>query len=209
MVMRGQFLERPTLVPLGRDVMEGLSHRGERRPPLLVIPPRPDEGGSMDHVVAAEVVWAAATAGHRTLRFNYRGVGASQGERGTGKALVEEAGAALQVLEENAGEPGVAALAIGGSAQVLLELSRQYPEVRGVALIGPVGIAPEALRKLQKPLLVVQAEGDDRLPRAALSAAVSEAGGQLEVVERADRMFSKNLPEVGRAVVRWLMHLQA
>ena len=43
----------------------------------------------MDHVVAAEVAWAAATAGHPTLRFNFRGVGASQGEQGDPAARLD------------------------------------------------------------------------------------------------------------------------
>src|SRR5919201_77207 len=77
MVTRGQFLERPALVPVKDVVMEGLWHRGERRPPLLIIPPAPEEGGSMDHVVATEAAWAAATRGFPTLRFNFRGTGGS------------------------------------------------------------------------------------------------------------------------------------
>ena len=36
----------------------------------------------MDHVVCAELAWAAARAGRPVLRFNFRGVGASQGSRG-------------------------------------------------------------------------------------------------------------------------------
>ena len=102
MVTKGQFLERPTLIPVGREVMEGTAHRGVKRPPLLVLAPRPEEGGGMDHVIAAELAWAAATAGFPTLRFNYRGVGGSQGLAGTGEALVEDAEAAMRVLLENA-----------------------------------------------------------------------------------------------------------
>src|SRR5688572_23837884 len=97
MVLKGQFLERPTLVQHGELVLEALSHRGERRPGLLALPPPPDEG-SMDHVVWAEVVWAAAMAGFPTLRFNSRGVGASQGQPGDAQAQLEDARAALQLV---------------------------------------------------------------------------------------------------------------
>ena len=34
----------------------------------------------MDHVVGAELAYAVSHQGHPTLRFNYRGVGGSQGE---------------------------------------------------------------------------------------------------------------------------------
>jgi SAM-dependent methyltransferase len=69
MVSRGQYLERPALIPLGAEVLEGLWHRGERTPPLLIVPPPPGTG-SMDHVVCAELAWAAARAGYPVLRFN-------------------------------------------------------------------------------------------------------------------------------------------
>ena len=81
MVMKGQYLERPTLIPLANGlVLEGVSHRGEKRPGLLVLPPPPLEGSGMDHVVGAELAYAVSHAGFPTLRFNYRGVGGSQGE---------------------------------------------------------------------------------------------------------------------------------
>src|SRR5687768_14662872 len=103
MVLKGQFLERPTLIPVGGVVLEGLSHRGDKRPPLLIVPPTPEEGGSMDHVVAAEVAWAAATRGFPTLRFNFQGVAGSQGKRSSGAALVADAEQALALVHENAG----------------------------------------------------------------------------------------------------------
>lgn len=202
MVLKGQFLERPTLVPVAGVVLEGLSHRGEREPPLLIVPPPPFEGGSMDHVVAAEVAWAAATSKHATLRFNYRGVGASQGGRGEG--LVEDAEAALRVLEENTGCANPALLAIGGSAQVALELVSRHPGVGGIALVNPARIGAEDLSRLAHPLLVAVAEEYRTLPLAALAAAVTEAGGLFEVIEGADVVFTRNLPRVGRAVARWL-----
>src|SRR5689334_18160191 len=101
MVSKGQFLERATIIPVGDEVMEAVSHRGSERPIVLVLPPPPDEGGGMDHIVGAEVAWAVSQAGHPCLRFNYRGVGASQGKPGRGAALVDEALAALEAAAEN------------------------------------------------------------------------------------------------------------
>src|ERR1700694_3261670 len=98
---RGKVLERPALIPVGTELLDGLSHRGDLQPPLLILPPPPNEG-SMDHPVAAEVGWAAARAGFPTLRFNFRGVGGSQGVRGDENSRVQDAEAALRALEENA-----------------------------------------------------------------------------------------------------------
>src|SRR5688572_18357855 len=147
MVLPGQFLERPTLIPTGRDgktVLEGVSHRGTRQPPLLIIPPPPAEGG-MDHVVAAEVAWAAAQSGRPTLRFNFRGVGASQGKQGDAKSRLVDIEAAMQVLEENAGGAGVAALAIGGSAQSAVQLVAKHRSITGLAMVTPRDFEPSEL----------------------------------------------------------------
>ena len=208
MVLKGQFLERSTLVPVGDEVMEGTAHRGEKRPPLLVIPPRPEEGGGMDHVIAAELVWAAATAGFPTLRFNYRGVGASQGSRGTGEALVQDAEAAMRVLLENAQCGSLAVATLYGGAQVALALQARHPAVGGLCLIAPRDVDVASLARLDRSLLVVVGEEDKNLSRVALSAAVGETPrGELEVVEDAGPTFHRNLPQVGRFLAGWLKRL--
>lgn len=202
MVFKGQFLERPTLIPVGELVLEGLWHRGTGRPPVLVLPPLPHEGGSMDHVVLAENAWAIAQAGFPTLRFNYRGVGASQGTHGEG--TLEDAEAAMRLLLENTGARAFAIVALGGAAALALELQRAHPMVGGLALLGPMGVDADTLSRLRVPLLVVVGEHDLRQPRAVLAAAVVGNGGTLEVVEKADAQFSRNLPQVGKATVGWL-----
>jgi hypothetical protein len=207
MVLKGQFLERPSLIPVGPLVLEALSHRGEGRPPLLALPPPPEEGGSMDHVVTAEVVWAAAIAGFPTVRFNFRGVAGSQGARGGPEEQVEDAEGALHLLLENTGTTQACVAATGGSASTALELLRRHPGIAALALISPLRIGPEELARLSIPLAVVVAEHDLRLPRAALAAAVSGVGGRLAVVEHADQTFTRNLPQVGKAVVHLLRRL--
>lgn len=193
MVMRGQFLERPALIPVESLVLEGLSHRGQRSPPLLIVPPAPNEGG-MDHVVAAEVAWAVATAGHPTLRFNFRGVGASQGKVAPAIALAD-VNAALDLLLENAGTPAAAVLAIGGSAQAALALAADM-RVAGVALVSPRGISPTDLGSLARTVLVIVGALEKSL--------LLDASTPVERIPDTDAGFQRNLPMVGRSVVRWL-----
>ncbi len=205
MVGKGQFLERPTLIPSGTGVLEALSHRGDKRPPLLIIPPVPEEGGSMDHVVAAEVAWAAASTGFPTLRFNFKGVGGSQGERGDDP--LEDLEGALRLIRENTEAGAVVALAISESAKLTVELARRHPELAGVVLVSPVGIGGPDLSPVSQPLLVVMGARDVRQPRVALAAAVTENGGRFEMVDDADHVFQRNLPEVGRHVREFLKRL--
>ena len=196
---RGQYLERPALVPVGPLLLEGLWHRGSKLPPVLVLPP-PPEAGSMDHVVCAELAWAAARAGRPVLRFNFRGVGASQGTRGDAASRVEDAAGALRLLRENAGVVDVALAAFGDSAETALRLVGEHPAVVAVALVSP---SPGALAGgVQVPLLCIV--GEHEPGRTGLLAAASEAGGRVEVVPGADVRFQRNLPEVGRLALRWL-----
>jgi uncharacterized protein len=198
-VSRGQYLERPALVPVGSLMLEGLWHRGAKAPPVLVLPP-PPEAGSMDHVVCAELAWAAARAGHPVLRFNFRGVGASQGARGDAASRLEDAAGALRLLRENAGTVDVALAAVGDSAQTALGLMREHPGIVAVTLVSP---PPGALSAgVRLPLLCIV--GEHEPARTVLVAAASEAGGRVEVIPGADARFQRNLPEVGRRVLRWV-----
>jgi len=71
----------------------------------MILPPHPQLGGSMDSPVVAELAWALTRAGHATLRLNYRGVGASQGEWEEGRHDVDDLLAAVDHLARSTG-PG-------------------------------------------------------------------------------------------------------
>jgi hypothetical protein len=58
MVQPGQYLERPALIDAGGAMLEGLFHRGDRPPAVLLCPPLDAEG--MDAPLLAEVAWVAA-----------------------------------------------------------------------------------------------------------------------------------------------------
>lgn len=203
MVMPGQFLERATLVPVREElVLEGLAHRGKRRPGVLMVSPLPKEGGGMDNIVASEVLWALTQAGFPSLRFNFRGVGASQGEHGGPKELLEDLRAAHLVMSENVGSDAVGLVAVRGSALLALALAETTPAVRCLVLVNPRALEPALLLAVKVPLAVVVGEADDTLDRAALGAAVAQVGGELTVVPNADQTFQRNLPMVGKAALR-------
>ncbi len=205
MVVKGQFLERPTLIPTEHGlVLEGISHRGTKRPLLLVLPPTPNEGGGMDHVVSAELVYAAAHAGHPTLRFNYRGVGASQGSReATPKTLMQDAWAAYALAVDNAdgGTPVIASL--GGSDAVAWQLSKDHP-VAGLLFINPSLVGPDDIAQSPFEVSAVLAELDATQPRAEWAAVLETRGQVLTVVPGADRGYQRNLLMVGKAGAAFL-----
>jgi alpha/beta superfamily hydrolase len=177
--------------------MEGVAHRGERSPLLLVLPPSPSEGG-MDHVVGAELAFAASAAGHPTLRFNFRGVGGSQGPRSAGEALIEDALAALEVAEENAGDGRVLIASVNDSDAVALEVLRRAKDrIIGLCLVSPVRTA---VATWPEGVWVVLGEHDNLLSGSALLG----SGARVQRIPGADRAFRRGLPLVGKAVVECL-----
>jgi len=204
MVLKGQFLERPTLIPLANGlVLEGVSHRGAARPGLLVLPPPPIEGSGMDHVVGAELAYAVSRIGHPTVRFNYRGVGGSQGQPSRSPSeWLEDALAALQLAEDNTeGHPAVVAT-IGASDAVALKLA-ELKSIAGLVLINPSLAQPadfESRESLAWPLGVVVAEHDAAQDRGRWASVLDRLEGTFSLIPGAHRTFQRNLPMVGQAV---------
>jgi alpha/beta superfamily hydrolase len=196
-VLAGQFLERPALVDAGGVVLEALYHRGTRRPALLVCPPT-GPGGGMDAVPVAELAWAAARAGLPSLRFQHRGVGASQGEPDPARAL-DDARAALGHLGETAGRR-IAIAGVGGGCATAVALARLHPEVERIALISPSS-PPEPPLAAARVLVVLT---EDRAAEAGALLAPLGDRGAAEILQGADALFHAGLPALGRAVVAFV-----
>jgi alpha/beta superfamily hydrolase len=197
MVMRGQYLERPTVVQVGDLALEALYHRGNRSPAVLVLPPLGEGGGSpMELPIVAEMAWALHRAKRPTVRFNPRGLGASQGQLGGSEQWLEDAAAALAQLRDNAPALATAIVAIGGSAETALRIAREDGGVRAIACIAP---PPELRRLLHEgplpPTLLLFPEGrrwEGEEGRGPLLR-VSEIPGT-------DAQFLRGLPLFGQAM---------
>jgi len=196
MVLKGQYLERPTLIPLpSGEVLEAVAHRGSVAPAVLIVPPCPSDGSGMDHVAAAEIAFAASHAGHQTLRFNFRGVGGSQGAISTSdEQLTEELLAAFELARDNA-EGGPVLIASIGSSDRLVRTFIDRAPVVGWALVQP------SLRPFSTalPRVVVAPEQDASFDRSGWSTLLAD--GELLVLRATDRSYQRNLPLVGKAVV--------
>ncbi len=71
---------------------------GEPRAAALVCHPHPLFGGTLHNKVVYRTARALRNSGHVVLRFNFRGVGNSQGEHAHGVGEIEDARAALDWL---------------------------------------------------------------------------------------------------------------
>jgi len=134
--------------------------------------PHPLYGGSMDNNVVLAAVSAFQKDGWTTLRFNFRGVGRSEGTPGDGLHEVEDVEAALQILKENEGIDERETILVGYSfgAWVGLRALTGRPPLRGwVAIAPPVGIWDFPIGSgLEGVKLVVAGSQDPFCPPEAL-----------------------------------------
>jgi alpha/beta superfamily hydrolase len=201
-VRRGEYLERMVVIRSGDLHLEGLYHRGRIPPPAVIAPPHPQQGGEMDNPVVAELAWAITRAGHATLRFNYRGVGASEGGWSGGPGEVDDLAAAVDQLRETTGAAAVTVAGYSFGAWAAVEVARRRVEVGDLVLVAPptVGFDLSGLAEVRGRILAVHGSADSLVDPAALDRLLAPLGNRARRVALAgaDHWFGKGLAEVGR-----------
>ena len=214
MVERGQVLERMTLVHSGAFELEALFASGtfaaEGGVPVVLAGPHPRFGGNMDAPVLAEIVWALAAAGRPTLRFNWRGVGASQGDTSipplpavAPPSLADEVTDLTAAIDQHAAGGRCALVGYSFGAAVAAHVAAVHPSVERLALIAPlVGMLPfdwAALERSGVPTVILCGELDLHAAPTAVHAA---CGGRfpVQVISGANHSFQRGLPELARRV---------
>ena len=134
---------------------------------VLICHPNPVQGGTMLNKVVSTLQRTARDAGLITLRFNYRGVGASAGSHDLGSGEVDDAQAAAAWLRGE--DPHLPLTLVGFSfgGFVAAALGGRL-EGQGVALKQLFMIAPAVMRlsgseaaPLNVPLTIVQPDADE------------------------------------------------
>lgn len=197
MVRKGEYLERAVIIPAPHGALEGLYHRGDQAPPLLIVPMHPLEQGSMESALIAELAWAVTRRGHATLRFNYRGVGASAG-RFLEEHALPNARAAAAHLRETCGAETLAVAGFGFGAKIARALADEDEAIETLVAVSP---EPAVLNEFRRELLVVIAESEDPAVKEDLKArARALPNARVAVIPAADRAFVRGLVELGRVV---------
>ncbi len=204
--------ERPIVIAApgeGSLALEGIfvSGEGDGAAGAVIAPPHPLYGGSLESPVVTEVAHACARAGIATVRFNWRGVGASAGERSGDVADADaDYGAALEHLAATVSGP----LLAGGysfGAATAARLAARTSRVRQLVMVSPPPslLDVEALSGFAGRALLVTGGRDDLAPATELEPLVGgEARRALEVIPEADHFFMDGLVTLGRIVGEWL-----
>ncbi|MCY4575736.1 MAG: alpha/beta fold hydrolase [Chloroflexi bacterium] len=136
--------------PSGEEIPES----GGDLPGVVFFSPEPHLGGTMLSPVVEALTREVTPRGFVSFRFNYRGVGESQGENALGEGQVSDALAAVDMLREWPGvdEHRLGIVGYSYGASIALRASAQQPEgVRAVVAVSPI---------LDIPLIGIPTEGD-------------------------------------------------
>ena len=191
-------------------VIEGLLDQpeGAARGVAVVAHPHPLFGGTMDNKVVQTLARAFVQCGWTVARFNFRGVGASEGAHDGGAG---EARDFLSVVEQAAPKGALAIAGFSFGSFVASHAIQSLWERRAVDKIVFVGTATERLavadvpESLHEKTLVVHGEQDDTVSLASVMDWARPQSLPVMVVPGGGHFFHGQLPLLKSLVVRHLI----
>ncbi len=179
----------------------------------LVCHPHPQFGGSLDNKVVQTVARAFLQRGWSSVRFNFRGVGQSEGTWGEGVGEVDDALSVLgswRARPEFAGLPFcLAGFSFGG--YVAAEVAHRLPEGTKPRRIVLVGLSSEkqAVPVVPPDSVVIHGESDDVVPLASTLAWARPQHLPVLVFPGVGHFFHGQLALLKSVIVRELHDLDA
>lgn len=157
----------------------------------LLCHPHPLYGGSMHDAVLALADRAWARRGGSAVRFNYRGVGASEGSYDEGDGEADDAVRVGNWLRETHGAGALTLVGYSFGAGVAWRASDSLADVARVVLVAPPMPAMDFPHRPAPPAVLVHGDRDDFVDPASAAAWVAEqASARLLAVGGADHFFS-------------------
>ena len=173
-----------------------------RAPVAMILHPHPNAGGTMNDRITQELYKTFVRRGFATLRFNFRGVGRSQGTFDNGIGELSDAASALdwvQSIHAEAQSTWVAGFSFG--AWIGMQLLMRRPEVRGF-----ISIAPPAnmydfnfLAPCPSSGIIIQGVNDEVVTPAAVQKLVDKLRTQKHItihhdeIPRANHLFEHEM----------------
>jgi uncharacterized protein len=199
--------------PEGR--LEGRYHhaKDENAPIALMLHPHPQHGGTMNNKVVHRLYQAFVQRGFSALRFNFRGVGRSQGIFDRGEGELSDAAAALdwlQTYNSNASACWIAGFSFG--AWIGMQLLMRRPEIDFFIAVAPPASTFDFgfLAPCPASGLILQGDQDQLVESSAVQRLATKLAHQrdirvaLQLIPGADHFFHNHLEQLGAAVDAYL-----
>jgi alpha/beta superfamily hydrolase len=176
---------------------------------VVVCHPHPLYGGDMDSPVVMAMFRASTAAGLAALRFNFRGVGDSDGAWDEGRGEQDDVRAALDHLQARL--PATGRLALAGysfGAMMAAAVAGAGRPLAGLALVAPpLGMRPwqpPTTLTVAGPVLLVAGDADQYCPAGALTA-LGQALPKptVTILDGVDHFFFGGLDRLASAMSGW------
>jgi uncharacterized protein len=200
--------------PEGR--LEGRYHHSKRAnaPIALMLHPHPQFGGTMNHRVIYALYQLYQRRGFSTLRFNFRGVGRSQGQFDNGQGELSDAASALDWMQgynPNASSCWIAGFSFG--AWIGMQLMMRRPEINAFVSISPPASSHDFTFLAPCPAsgLMVHGDQDALVPVASVDKLAQKLASQktvtidYRVVPGADHFFTEHMEHLTGMVDEYLV----
>jgi alpha/beta superfamily hydrolase len=199
--------------PDGR--LEGRFTQNKKKgaPIAMILHPLPQLGGNMNNAITYDLYHDFVARDFSVLRFNFRGVGRSQGQFDSGIGELSDAASALDWLQSlcpDARQCWIAGYSFG--AWIGMQLLMRRPEISGFISIAPPANLYDFAFLAPCPAsgLIVQGGADRVVPKEDVDKLVERLHAQkgiditYKVLPRANHFFEKDMDELKSEVSAYL-----
>jgi alpha/beta superfamily hydrolase len=163
-------------------------------------------GGDMSNSVVMGICHALAQVGIASLRFNFRGVGTSQGTHNEGIGEIDDAMEALRFLasheEIQHGNVGLAGYSFGAGVAMKTALRDAVPKALSVVARARVGSEDDLALRQSLPMQFVTGDQDRLMPLDQVNELTTKltVPPEMHVIPEAGHFFHGREREVGELV---------
>lgn len=177
-------------------------------PIALVLHPHPEHNGTMNNKVTYALYRTFVSAGFNTLRFNFRGVGKSEGKFDNGEGELSDAASVLdwlQAYNPNASHCWIAGFSFG--AWIGMQLLMRRPEVDGFIMASPPANMYDFTFLAPCPVsgLFIQGDSDTLVTADSVTQLAKTLSAQKNIqvqdkrIQGADHFFTDRLEQLMKA----------
>ena len=188
--------------PEGRLECRYMPAEAADAPTALILHPEPDKGGTMNNRVTYALYQHFQSRGFAVMRFNFRGVGRSQGVYDNGEGELSDAATAMDWLQSQnpaSNQCWIAGFSFG--SWIGMQLMMRRPEIRGFISVTPPAATHDFSFLAPCPAsgLIIHGEKDTAVPPEAVHKLVErlsiQKGVEIEVdiVPGANHFFTDHL----------------
>ena len=199
--------------PDGR--LEGRYHQSKKpdAPIAIVLHPHPLHGGNMNNRVVFIMFNNFVERGFSVLRFNFRGVGRSQGAFDNGVGELSDAAYAFDWMQQfNSNSPFCWIGGYSFGALISMQLMMRRPEIEGFVSISPPAGTEDFsfLAPCPSSGLIIHGDKDAHIPLDAVKKLSQKLDGQknisvnLSIVKGADHFYKDNMDNLSKEVASYL-----